>query len=500
MEARSLEHTTVVVWKRRWFVLLVAHALQLAYLLWIAAHAKSCCDATVYYIPAGRSIIHDGLLWQDPYAGYRFYFVPMVFGLLEEILDAFGRGASIVESLPFALAGMLCLTSLLASIYIARREGMRRWAMFAVPLLLNPFVLAIVPYPLQESVVVIFGMPLLFLLLARQQEDFRWTCIIAGLFAGIVFVARSSLLWIALPTLLFVAYKSAQRSSRTILQGAALAIVVSTALVWPQCYISWEKFGTLNPLSQTAVGEDQIAYGVEVLHNSASYSGEAFAVWSPYRELPVSEKNLAFYLNHPKEGLFLAITHVWSGLHYVAVIPYISEADVSIVNLWLLGSAFVVCFGVLGLPRLFKQPGERGAALFLAATTVLSCAYTAFVATESRFGLVGFAALSVAAWQLAMDPNERGFCLRVLPLVVVYAALCIALNALLLYQTSLPWPNHEQKKHASVLRDRIDAILNCANNTGVACAPNSRILRAVAASAHKSVTLPPSEPGHFGKT
>ena len=446
MEVDSLPHPTIVLWKRRWFVLFAAHALQLAFLLWIAAHAKVCCDVTDYYIPAGRSIIHDGLLWQDPYAGYRFYFVPMVFGLLEEMLGAFGRSASIVESMPFALAGMLCLMSLLASSYIACREGMRRWAMFAIPLLFNPFVLAVVPYALQESVVVIFCMPLLFVLLARRQQDFRWTCIVAGLFASIVFVARSSLVWVALPALLFVACQSSGRNFRTILQGAALAFVVSIALIWPQCYISWQKFGTLNPLSQTAVGQSQIAYGVEMLHFSATFTEgkfSPFTIWSPYHELPLSEQNSAFYLNHPKEGLFLVITHVWSGLHYVAVVPYIPEADISIVNLWLLGSAVIVCFGALGLPRLFV-PGERGAALMLAGLTILSCVYTAFVATENRFGLIGFAALSVAGWQLVTNPDERGFCLRALPLVIVYAALCVAFNALLLYRTSLPWPNNEK--------------------------------------------------------
>jgi len=204
---------------------------------------------------------------------------------------------------------------------------------------------------------------------------------------------------------------------------------VSIALIWPQCYISWQKFGTLNPLSQTAVGQSQIAYGVEMLHFSATFTEgkfSPFTIWSPYHELPLSEQNSAFYLNHPKEGLFLVTTHVWSGLHYVAVVPYIPEADISIVNLWLLGSAVIVCFGALGLPRLFV-PGERGAALMLAGLTILSCVYTAFVATENRFGLIGFAALVLRGVMFATvrDPY-------VLVVVQVFDGITAAVFAVML--------------------------------------------------------------------
>lgn len=442
--AAIVRHTRVF-WKQPWSVLLAAHAMQLGFLLWIAAHATFCCDAAQYYIPAGYSIFHDGLLWQDPYAGYRFYFVPLIFGLLEQILDVFATTALIPTLLPFALAATFFITSIFASLHILRREGLRRWFLFAIPLLFNPFVLAVVPYPLQESVVFIFCMPLLLLLLAGTARDFRTTCIIAASFAGFAFIARSSLLWVALPALLFILHKALclRPSKAYLLQGAALVIAISATLIAPQSYISWQKFDTLNPLARTVVMRDQFASGVEMLNYATTFDQTRFGpfpIWSPYRDLQSSEKNSGFYFNHPAEGLFLALTHAWSGLHYNSAAPYVPRTALTIFNWWLLLSATIVAYGLLGILQLFTQPRERGTALFLATLAVLSCAYTAFVATESRFGLMGFVALSVAAWQLLMNRNERGLCLRALPLVIAYVSLCVVINALLLYRTSVPWP------------------------------------------------------------
>jgi len=422
----------------------IAHCAQVAFLLWVATHAKFCCDASDYYIPAGRAIFHDGLLWQDPYAGYRFYFVPMIFGALQKLLGM--SAADAPARLPFALAAIFCFVSIVTSFHVVRRNGMRRWLAYAVPLLFNPFLLAVVPYPLQESIVIIFCVPLLVVLLAGEQRDYRKTCVLAALFCGIAFIARSSLLWTLLPALLFAAYEARRgRPGKShLLQGAALASLIWIVLIAPQSYISWHKFGTVVPLAQTAVGHDQLAYGVEWLNYTTIFDDRGFGpfpVLSPYSNLPAAEKTPAFYFNHPAEGAFLVLAHVWSGLNYVALTPYVAPTDLTILSPWLILSSTVVAYGALGLLSLFARREDRNAALLLTGLALLCCAYTAFVGTESRYGLLGFAALSVSGWRLVSNRANLSFCLQVLPLVVAYVGLSTAFNAMLLYRTPVPWPH-----------------------------------------------------------
>jgi len=422
----------------------LAHALQLFLLVWMAAHAQFCCDAD-YYVTAGQAIWHDGLLWQDPYAGYRFYFPPLFFGMLERIIGASSSVDVVRQALPFALAATFALTSALASIHVLRREGIRRWALFAVPLLFNPFILAMTPYPLQESVVIIFAVPLLFILLARRAQDFRLTCLLAASFSALTFVARPSWAWVSVAALLLLALRATATPfrPRRVKHGLLVAAVVSIALVAPQCYVSWNKFGTFNPLAQTDVASFQLVSGVErlnysTIHDNGNFGG--FFVPSPYQATGESQKGFGFYRDHPAEGVVLIISHVWSGLHYLAPEPYMARAELKILNPWLLLSSLVVAFGLLGVWRMCSIREQRDTGWFLCALLVFSCAYTAFVGTEGRFGLIGFAALSVSAWQLLMDRKERGLCARALPLVIVYACLCLAFNALLLYRTNALWP------------------------------------------------------------
>lgn len=421
----------------------VAHAVQIAFLLWVAAHARYCCDAS-YYITAGRAIFHDGLLWEDSYAGYRFYFVPIIFGALQKLLGM--SAANAPSELPFALAAMFCVSSILASFHVLHRNGLGRWIACAAPLLFNPFLLAAVPYPLQESVVIIFCVPLLVVLLASVQRGFRSTCVLAALFCGVAFIARSSLLWTLIPALLFAGCEARRvRPPKShILQGIALASLIWLVLIAPQSYISWHKFGTVVPLAQTAIGHGQLAYGVEWLNYATIFDNKGFGpfpVLSPYNSLPAAEKTPAFYLNHPAEGAFLVLAHVWSGLNYVALTPYVAADDLAILSPWLILSSTVVAYGVLGLLSLFARREDRSAALLLTALALLCCAYTAFVGTESRYGLLGFAALSVSAWRLLSNRDNRTLCLQALPLVVGYVGLSIAFSASLLYRTPVLWPH-----------------------------------------------------------
>ena len=139
------------------------------------------------------------------------------------------------------------------------------------------------------------------------------------------------------------------------------------------------------------------------------------------------------YAKYPGTGLMIVGAHVWAGLHYDALVPYVKFERLRVLNPWIVLSSLVVALGLIGLAFAFRVPADRSRAAFLAATLFFSCLYTAFVGVEARFGIFGFLALSIAAAWLASAAEGRALMRRAAPLVAAYVLLCIAFGGLVLY-------------------------------------------------------------------
>jgi hypothetical protein len=79
--------------------------------------------------------------------------------------------------------------------------------------------------------------------------------------------------------------------------------------------------------------------------------------------------------------------------------------------------------------------------VFLLSTFVLSCGYTAFVATETRFGLFGFLAVSLGAAQLFAQRAGRTWAFSAVPLVGAYVAACIAFQGAMIHAANVVRPD-----------------------------------------------------------
>jgi hypothetical protein len=429
---------------RPWLAVVALAILQAIVLYVVAAGTVFCCDVA-YYLPAGESLWRDGLLWHDKYAGFRFYIAPLVFGFVELVSHALFSGRPLATTMPFLLSTLFLITSSIASIFVFRRGGLRRWALFAIPLLLNPLALAIAPYPLQESVIVAGCLPLLFVLLAHRFESLLWQGFIAGLCIAIAVMTRPTLIWIALPIVLYVFYPllAARQWNKRASLGAGVLVLVVVAMYLPQAYIHWNLFHTLSPAPPTGIVDMQIRYGVDMLEYGTLQDGAAFRglpVYSPYNALPVEAKKLSFYVDQPAEGLFLALVHMWSAFDFVSFRPFTPKTAIRIVNITLIISAFITALGVLAIWRMIGDARHRTLGLMLGCTFLLNCAYVAVSATENRFGLLGFLALSIAAWQTLIEPEGRKLYVRASPLVAGYVCLCLIINALLYYRAGWLWP------------------------------------------------------------
>jgi len=423
--------------RRRWLVAL--HVAQAAFLFWIAWRGDFCCDA-YYYLHTGQRLLREGIAYHDDFAGYRSYLVPLVFGLLDLIPAPSMRGSG--QSIPFTLGAAFVAASVAASLHVLRRESAGRYLTFAIPVLFNPFLLAHVPAPLQESVVMIACVPLLFVLLAVRERSPYATVGLAALVVSLAFTIRGSMAWLALPLAIFVALEARRAPARwreaSKAKLAALAAGVFVALIAPQSLIMAQKLGTLDPYPRRWIVDQQAMFGVEMfkyatLKHEGKWKGLRFH--TPYDSLPLEKKTFAFYRENTGPAVLLVVTHVWAGLHYDVLTTYVKMSDLKILNVWIVLSSLVVAWGILGLLRYCRDPAERSRGMLLASMLVLSCGYTAFAGVEARFGMLGFLALSLGAAQLFSSPGGRTVVRSSLPLALAYAVLCLAFNGLLLYTT-----------------------------------------------------------------
>ena len=419
-------------------VLLPLHALQLAILLWLAYRGIFCCDAS-YYMHAGQRLVEQGLGYQDDFSGYRSYFVPLVFGLLQKI-PMFALGES-HESLPVTLSIVFTLVSFATSLYVVRQEGVRRWLTFAIPAFFNPFLLGHVIAPLQESVLMIVVVPLLVVLLAVRQRSPVATFALAVLTASLAFIIRGSMLWIAAPVAIFVALE--MRRNRETWRAAprlllaAILVAIPLVLVAPQSWQMQQRFGTLDPYpNRKGIVEMQTFFGISMFKlTTMLYEGKwtQLRALTPFDALPIPEKTkLSWYAENKGPAVFLVIAHIWSGLHYDVLTTYVKFRAFRILNPWIVLSSFVVAYGLMGLVAAYRRL-ETSRAAMLSALFAFSCLYTAFVGVESRFGIFGFLALSVGAAVLASSPEGRAQMKSTFPLALAYVLLCLVFNAMLIY-------------------------------------------------------------------
>lgn len=418
------------------FVAAALHAVQFAILLSLALRAEFCCDATHNLILSGQ-LLSSGLLYDDPYAGYRSYFVPLLYALLDAVPQPFATKSG--HAFPVVAAVAFTAVSIVASVVALRRESLTRYLAFALPTLFNPFVLALVPYPIQESAIVLLCVPLFFLIVCDTRPEAGRTLFLALLLGALAYIIRSSLFWLLLPLAIVVALDLARAPragiARRVASRAALAGIAALVLFAPQVYIAYAKFGSLNPYPATAVVDAQIGWGIEMLKYATIFDGETWSglrYASPYAALPVGQKSIGFYLTNPDAGLFLGLSHVWAGLNYDALTPYVARGDLHALTPWLVLSALTVAFGVAGLYRMIASAFDRRAGVLLVAVLVMSCAYTFFSAAEARFGMWGFMALSIGAAHLASSREGRSRAGAIAPSALAYVLSAFLINASLL--------------------------------------------------------------------
>jgi hypothetical protein len=326
--------------------------------------------------------------------------------------------------------------------WLSRRVSIRQLVFASAATLVNPFLIVYVPFALQESALMILCLPLLFVWVgAKTLEPFARAAIVLTM-ALIAYTIRASLAWWLVPAALYAGWVLWPRLAqpRDWLRVMGVAVLAGGLLLGPQIYISKHKFDSFNPYPSLALFSSQISWGVSLLKfSSVQDQGHwrQLAYLSPFVAEPEEIKTIRFYVDHPARGAFLVLAHAYSGFHYDQIKPYWRLEDAQALTLWLVLSSATVFLGAIQLGSTLLRGRLTADSAFALATVALCSASLMLVATESRFGLVGFAMLSVHALQLLANRSLRPPWSLLLPALLLYVALSFLFNTMMMQNADI---------------------------------------------------------------
>jgi hypothetical protein len=427
--------------------LAIAACVQLAVLLWAArVHIKQAlhCDVcdTFYYYNAAAALEETGLLFSNPYDGYRSYFAPLVIALVTKLASALGFGGEPVERYAYGISLLFGVVSLALMAWLARRSSTRTFVLITAATLLNPFLIVYVPFSLQEGVLMMCCLPLLFLWVAAKDWDAGKRAALVLAMALFAYIIRAALVWWLLPAVAYAGWLlwTRRRDARAWLPWMAAVVTVGIVVIGPQVYISKQHSNSFNPYPSTTVFSQQIPIGITLLkfatvEDEGHWRGLTY--WSPWVAEPEEEKTPEFYVRHPARGGFLVLTHAYAGFHYDQLMPYWQLDRARPFTIWLVLSSAIVFLGIVRMTAIVGERGLDADRAFAIATLLLCAASVVFVAAESRFGVIGFAMLSITVAEWIDSRPARAEWLRLVPALVLYLALSFLYNTLLLQSADI---------------------------------------------------------------
>jgi hypothetical protein len=204
-----------------------------------------------------------------------------------------------------------------------------------------------------------------------------------------------------------------RRNARAWLPWITAVVVAGVAIIGPQVYISKQNSHSYNPYPSTTVFSQLVPIGITLLkfatvEDEGHWRGLTY--WSPYVAEPEEEKTADFYLRYPARGAFVLLTHAYAGFHYDQLLPYWQLARARPFTIWLALSSAIVFLGVVRMGVIVATGQLNADRAFAIGTLVLCVGSLVFVATESRFGLIGFAMLSItlAEWLGSRPARTNG--------------------------------------------------------------------------------------------
>ena len=411
-----------------WLVVLLINILQ----LWVAGALISvleyCCDAG-FYLATGRLLINDGLLAAYAYDGHRSYLAPiLIYGVHAlPFADWLGNLVGVSDAQRYGINAFV-LFWLLTNFVLMRL--MRRQSLLLVIasafVWCNPILLAHLVVPLQESALLIVFLPVFLLLIVGDLPGYRLA--LGILLSVYAYMVRESYAFIALPLMLLAivpmlgVWTDAVRPAQSKL-ALCVALLISIGLVAPQSWRNHSLHGDLAPYHSAEVQSDQLLWGAKMYRYStekidATWHGFQYLIPEQFRTAAPTLP--AALLNGESLAISSVLNHMAVGLIHDSPGPYVAYSSATSRRGWALLSTAVVVLGGFGMFFSLRARETRLRGVVSMTLLALSLGYTAFVAAETRFGILGFAALSIGAlgfFQAAISvPKKMLLVLSVLPI------------------------------------------------------------------------------------
>ncbi len=433
--------------RTRWLTVGALAILQLACLRWASrvaiAEMTNCqvCD-TSYYLSSANELVHSGLLFTNAFDGYRSYFVPFVVSALQKASSFVGYAVTDPERYAYGASSLFWLLSVSVMWWLSNRVSLKQFLFSAAATLVNPFLVVYVPFALQEGVLITLCLPFLFVWVGATNLGTSVRAAVVLIMALVAYITRAALVWWLVPAVLYSAWMLRPQMSQTRRRLPPIALVgfAGALLLGPQIYIAKHKFDSFNPYPATSLFASQISWGVSLL-KYASVEDEGhwrgLTYFSPFVAEPEEVKTINFYLDNPTRGAFLLFSHAYAGFHYDQIMPYWRLEGARALTFWLVLSSAIVFLGVTQMVITGLAGRVSADDMFSIATMVLCCLSLVLVATESRFGIVGFAMLSIHALKLLATRLTRDRWGLVLTGLVLYLVLAFLFNTLLMQNADI---------------------------------------------------------------
>lgn len=387
-----------------------------------------CCDAG-YYLETGKLLRNDGLLAAYPYAGHRSYLASMLSYYIHALpfADWLGNVLSISDMQRYGVNAVIVFW-LLTNCVLVRLVQRQILALVAASALVwcNPILLAHLVVPMQESAILMVFLPVFLLLLVGDLARYRLPlCVLLSVYA---YMVRESYAFIALPLMLLAivpmlgVWTDGVRPAQSKL-ALCVALLISIGLVAPQSWRNHSLHGDLAPYHSAEVQSDQLLWGAKMYRYSTekidgTWHGFQYQIPAHYRT--VAPTLPAALLNGESLAISSVLNHMAVGLIHDSPGPYVAYSSATSRRCWALLSTVVVVLGGFGMFFSLRARETRLRGVVSMTLLALSLVYTAFVAAETRFGILGFAALSIGAlgfFQTAISaPKKMLLVLSVLPI------------------------------------------------------------------------------------
>ncbi len=416
-----------------WILAQLPWLLLLWQALWLVHFVQTatwCCDGS-YYLTAARNFWADGLYFADDFSGYRPYLTPLIVGAV--VRFPFDSAIFADPNLGYSINAALILfgTSLLLTLLLRRRFDARAWLMLTLPTVFNPFFMADLVVPLQESATLLVTLPALVIIGALlMRARYAGAVFLSVLLVAVVTLSRmqNAVIGLAVLALCAVAWWRSGRRPRVLLAGVGAALL-AVLIALPQFAINQHRFGSWHAPLVDEMANLQFQHGADLMrYGTALMDGE----WRGVRlDSAWVDYNLATLAEHPYADagwrvIPHVLTHMFVASHVDEPRTYWSHGPPPPAGFWVIVSSLIAFLGACGIVRDVRHRQLVG--IPLALLVVASLASTAMLAVESRFGIwaqIGLA-LGAARFIFARPPPLHPG--RWAAAALAYSALAVLYN------------------------------------------------------------------------